>query len=225
MTSSPLSTRVDNEKRVAVCACSRLASSGLDRLGLPPAGGCQERRSGHWPFHSARSREGSSECLGGDIGGQRSVANAQADGVDKSQARSKIGDIVHDAKTAALLSRQHVIGCKRIVVDTNYFETFNRDNVLLVDASTAPISAITAAGVEAGQTMHEIDTLVFATGFDARTGTALRMDLQGRNGQRIQDSWAAGPAPISGPGSPWVLTNMVASIEQHVEWIADCMFI
>jgi cyclohexanone monooxygenase len=139
--------------------------------------------------------------------------------------RGKIGDIVHDAKTAALRSRQHVIGCKRIVVDTNYFETFNRDNVLLVDASTAPISAITAAGVEAGQTMHEIDTLVFATGFDARTGTALRMDLQGRNGQRIQDSWAAGPAPISGPGSPWVLTNMVASIEQHVEWIADCMFI
>jgi hypothetical protein len=90
VTSSPLSTRVDNEKRVAVCACSRLASSGLDRLGLPPAGGCQERRSGQWPFHSARSREGSGECLGGDIVGQRSVANGQADAVDKSQEQSVI---------------------------------------------------------------------------------------------------------------------------------------
>jgi cation diffusion facilitator CzcD-associated flavoprotein CzcO len=151
--------------------------------------------------------------------------------------RGKIGEIVHDPETASLLSPQHVIGCKRIVVDTNYFDTFNRDNVSLVDVGTTPITEITAAGVRVGDTVHDIDTLVFATGFDAMTGTVMRMDLQGRNGQRIQDSWAAGPRTylglavpdfpnmftISGPGSPSVLTNMVASIEQHVEWITDCI--
>ena len=151
--------------------------------------------------------------------------------------RGKISEIVHDPQTAALLSPHHVIGCKRIVVDTDYFETFNRDNVDLVDVGTTPITEITPAGVRVGDTVHEIDTLVFATGFDAMTGTVMRMNLRGRNGRTIQESWAAGPRTylglsvpdfpnmftISGPGSPSVLTNMVASIEQHVEWIAGCI--
>ncbi|MCL4138774.1 UNVERIFIED_CONTAM: hypothetical protein GTU68_067494 [Idotea baltica] len=151
--------------------------------------------------------------------------------------RGKISEIVHNPQTAALLSPHHVIGCKRIVVDTDYFETFNRANVDLVDVGTTPITEITPAGVRVGDTVHEIDTLVFATGFDAMTGTVMRMNLRGRNGRTIQESWAAGPRTylglsvpdfpnmftISGPGSPSVLTNMVASIEQHVEWIAGCI--
>lgn len=165
------------------------------------------------------------------------ITNPDANEIVAEFVRHKIAEIVRDPSTAALLSPQHVIGCKRIVVDTNYFETFNRDNVALVDVASTPISEITTDGVRVGDVVHELDTLIFATGFDAMTGTVMRMNLRGRNDRTIQDSWAAGPRTylglgvpdfpnmftISGPGSPSVLTNMVASIEQHVAWIAGCM--
>jgi cyclohexanone monooxygenase len=148
----------------------------------------------------------------------------------------KIHEIVADQAVADLLSPANVIGCKRLCVDTGYYATFNRENVELVDVSTAPVE-ITAQGVRTGGRDFAFDRLVFATGFDAMTGALLRIDIRGRGGRSLGDAWAEGPRTflglgvagfpnlflISGPGSPSVLTNMVVSIEQNVNWIADCL--
>lgn len=150
--------------------------------------------------------------------------------------RRKISQIVVDPETADLLSPSQVIGCKRLCLDTGYFETYNRPNVDLIDVSEHPAS-MTATGVVSAGREVEVDCIVLATGFDAMTGTLLRIDIRGRDGLTIQDKWSAGPRTylglqipgfpnlftISGPGSPSVLTNMIVSIEQHVEWIADCI--
>ncbi len=151
-------------------------------------------------------------------------------------ARNKIADIVADPEVVALLSPRQVIGCKRLCLDTEYFETFNQPHVDLVDVSEHP-AKMTARGVATNGHEYEVDCIVLATGFDAMTGTLLRMDITGRDGLTIQEKWSAGPRTylglqipgfpnlftISGPGSPSVLTNMITSIEQHVEWIADCI--
>ena len=149
--------------------------------------------------------------------------------------RGKIAEIVDDPGIAARLSPDTVIGCKRMCVDTGYYATFNRDNVELVDVGATPISRMTASGVEVDGVVHEVDTVVFATGFDAMTGALDRIDIRGRGGVPLREKWAAGPLTylglqvngfpnlftITGPGSPSVLTNMIVSIEQHVEWIRD----
>jgi cyclohexanone monooxygenase len=151
--------------------------------------------------------------------------------------RGKIREIVRDPALARLLSPKQVIGCKRLCVDSGYYATFNRPNVRLVDISTSGIDAITPSGLRAGGESFELDALVFATGFDAMTGTLLRIDIRGRGGLTLRAAWEAGPRTylglsvagfpnfftISGPGSPSVLTNMIVSIEQHVNWIADCI--
>ena len=151
--------------------------------------------------------------------------------------RAKIREIVHDAAVAELLSPDTVIGCKRLCVDTGYFATFNRPNVTLVDVSSIPIDQITPSGLCAGGREYELDCIVFATGFDAMTGALLGVDIRGREGRALADAWATGPRTylglgvagfpnlftISGPGSPSVLTNMIVSIEQHVEFIADAI--
>lgn len=151
--------------------------------------------------------------------------------------REKIHGIVDDAETAALLSPHNVIGCKRICLDSGYFETYNRPNVSLVDVSSAPIETITARGLSTGGREYELDAIVFATGFDAMTGALTRIDIRGRGGRTLAGKWAEGPRAylglgmagfpnlfvITGPGSPSVLSNMLPSIEQHVEWIADCI--
>jgi cyclohexanone monooxygenase len=166
-----------------------------------------------------------------------SIIDRDANEIVAAFVRGKIRDTVHDPETADLLSPQHVIGCKRIVIDTAYFDSFNRANVALVDVGTTPISAITPTGVQVGDDHHDLDTLIFATGFDAMTGTILRIDISGRDGLKMADKWSAGPRTylgltvpgfpnlftISGPGSPWVLTNMVVSIEQLVVCISDCV--
>ena len=140
-------------------------------------------------------------------------------------------------ETADLLSPHNVIGCKRICLDSGYFETYNRANVSLVDISQAPIEKITRSGVRVGGRDIELDAIVFATGFDAMTGALTRVDIRGRDGRTLRAKWAEGPRAylglgiagfpnlfiITGPGSPSVLSNMLPSIEQHVEWIADCM--
>jgi cyclohexanone monooxygenase len=150
--------------------------------------------------------------------------------------RAKIAEVVTDPHIAALLTPTHVIGCKRLCVDTGYYETFNRDNVSLVDVSKQPIEEITATGVRVGGVDYEVDAIVYATGFDAMTGSLLKINARGPE-TTLQDAWAAGPRTylglsvhgfpnmftISGPGSPSVLTNMITSIEQHVEWIRDCL--
>jgi cyclohexanone monooxygenase len=152
--------------------------------------------------------------------------------------REKIADIVKDPQTAKLLQPDnHPIGSKRICIDTGYFATFNRPNVTLVDIKSSPIEAILANAVRAGAREYQVDALVLATGFDAMTGSVARIDIRGRDGQTLNQKWAEGPKTylglmsagfpnlfiITGPGSPSVLSNMMVSIEQHVDWITDAI--
>src|SRR3954454_19253766 len=152
--------------------------------------------------------------------------------------RDKIAEIVKDPATAKLLQpNSHPIGTKRICIDSDYFAAFNRPNVTLVDIRTNPIEEIFPNGVRAGGKDYEVDALVLATGFDAMTGSVAKIDIQGRNGQTLNRKWAEGPRTylglmsagfpnlfiITGPGSPSVLSNMIVSIEQHVDWIADSL--
>jgi cation diffusion facilitator CzcD-associated flavoprotein CzcO len=151
--------------------------------------------------------------------------------------RGKIRAVVDDPQIAEILSPDQVIGCKRMCVDSNYYATFNRPNVRLVDLRQSPITRIDSTGIHTTKAHHELDSIVYATGFDAMTGALLRIDIRGRGGVALQEAWAAGPQTylglsaagfpnlftITGPGSPSVLTNMIVSIEQHVDWIADCL--
>ena len=151
--------------------------------------------------------------------------------------REKIAEIVKDPDTVKLLQpNSHPIGTKRICIDTDYFVTFNRPNVTLVDIKSNPIEEVLPHAVRAGGKDVEIDALVLATGFDAMTGSVAKIDIRGRNGQTLNQKWAEGPKTylglmsagfpnlfiVTGPGSPSVLSNMIVSIEQHVDWIADC---
>ena len=152
--------------------------------------------------------------------------------------RDKIREIVKDPQTAAKLADiDHPYAAKRPPIDTDYFETFNRDNVSLVDLRSDPIEAITQSGIQTRGAAYALDMIVFATGFDALTGPLLRIDIRGREGLALADVWRAGPRnylglqvagfpnlfTITGPGSPSVLCNMPVAIEQHVEWITDCI--
>jgi cation diffusion facilitator CzcD-associated flavoprotein CzcO len=151
--------------------------------------------------------------------------------------RGKIRERLNSQQVAELLAPKNTIGCKRLCVDIGYYETFNRENVTLVDVSTEPIEQITARGLRSGGVDYEVDAIVFATGFDAMTGSLLRIDIRGRNGLALETKWQEGPRSylgvaiahfpnlfmITGPGSPSVLTNMLPTIEQHVEWIADAL--
>lgn len=148
----------------------------------------------------------------------------------------KIRTTVTDPAVAErLVPTSYPIGAKRICVDTNYYATFNRGNVTLVDVTTAPIEEIVPEGVRAGGPVHQLDAIVFATGYDAMTGSLARLGIVGGDGVRLTDKWAAGPETylgvatagfpnlfmLTGPGSPSVLSNMLVSIEQHVEWVAQ----
>ena len=151
----------------------------------------------------------------------------------------KIRGIVRDPRTAALLADiDHPYAAKRPPIDTGYFETFNRDNVTLVDVRSDPIERITPTGLKLRSgAEHALDIIVFATGFDAMTGPLLNLNITGEGGHTLAQEWEAGPRTqlglmvagfpnmftITGPGSPSVLTNMPVCIEQHVEWITDCI--
>jgi cyclohexanone monooxygenase len=152
--------------------------------------------------------------------------------------RAKIAGIVKDPKVAKLLQpTNHPIGTKRICVDTNYYDTYNRPNVTLVDIKPAPIEEITPNGLITGGKEYELDAIVFATGFDAMTGSFAKVDIRGRDGLTLKQKWAEGPKTylgvmsasfpnlfiITGPGSPSVLSNMIVSIEQHVDWVTACI--
>ena len=164
------------------------------------------------------------------------LIDAAANEVAAEYVRTKIRETVDDPATAELLCPNTVIGCKRLCLDTGYYQAFNRSNVSLVDVSTSPLE-LTPTGVRVGDETFELDALVFATGFDAMTGALLAVDLRGRGGIALADAWAEGPRTylglatagfpnlftITGPGSPSVLTNMIVSIEHHVEWITDCI--
>lgn len=150
----------------------------------------------------------------------------------------KILSIVEDPEVAKkLLPIDHAIGAKRICVDIGYFETYNRDNVTLVDLNATPIETIEKTGIRTTAALYEVDDIVLATGFDALTGTLNRIDIRGRRRQLLRDVWANGPRTflglavagfpnlfiVNGPGSPSVLANMVLTAEQHVDWIANAI--
>ena len=153
--------------------------------------------------------------------------------------RSKIREVVKDPATAAKLADiDHPFATKRPPIDTGYFETFNRDNVTWWMCARRRSSALRRDGIEMRDgAEYRLDIIVFATGFDAMTGPLLRMDIRGRDGLSLRDAWQAGPRTylglqvagfpnlftITGPGSPSVLCNMPVAIEQHVEWITDCI--
>ena len=165
------------------------------------------------------------------------LANSEANDIATDFVRSKIREQVRDPDLAAQLSPHSYMGCKRICLDTDYYETFNRPNVTLVDISDAPIEEITRTGLRTGGKEYELDTIVFAIGFDAMTGPLLRVDIRGAGGRTLREKWADGPRTylgvavagfpnlftVTGPTSPSVLTSMVPTIEQHVEWISDCI--
>ncbi|MFP6777338.1 MAG: NAD(P)/FAD-dependent oxidoreductase, partial [Alphaproteobacteria bacterium] len=153
-------------------------------------------------------------------------------------AHKKIRERVKDPAIADLLCpTDHPFGTKRLCVDTDYYETYNRDNVSLIDVKSAPIKKFIPKGLRAGSKEYEFDALVFATGFDAMTGALFNIDIRGRNGIQFKEKWSDGPRTylglavagfpnlftVTGPASPSVLSNMMTSIEQHIEWIADCM--
>jgi cation diffusion facilitator CzcD-associated flavoprotein CzcO len=151
--------------------------------------------------------------------------------------RARIREIVADAEVAETLCPTNIIGAKRLCVDTGYYATYNRDNVTLIDVKDRPVEAVTPKGVRAHGRLFEVDDLVIATGFDAMTGALMRIDIQGRGGAVLRERWAEGPSSylglgmagfpnlftVTGPGSPSVLTNMLPTIEQHVDWITDCI--
>jgi cyclohexanone monooxygenase len=152
--------------------------------------------------------------------------------------RDQVKRVIKDPATAqALMPRDYPMGCKRPVIDTNYYETFNRDNVTLVDLRQGGIEKITETGVRTVQGDYTFDVLVYATGFDAMTGALGKIDIRGRENRALTEYWEAGPRTylglqvagfpnlftVTGPGSPSVLSNMIVSIEQHIDWIARCI--
>jgi cyclohexanone monooxygenase len=158
--------------------------------------------------------------------------------VAASFVRAKIAGIVRDPETARKLTPvDYPIGMKRICVDTNYFETYNRANVHLVDLRSDPLRAITETGIDTQSASYPIDILVLATGYDAITGALLAIDIKTSKGVSLRKEWQEGPRTylglavaglpnlfiVTGPGSPSVISNMVLSVEHHADWIADCM--
>ena len=164
------------------------------------------------------------------------LTEQEANDTAAEYVRERIRSVVKDPAIAELLApKTYPIGTKRLCLDTNYYETFNRDNVELVDISSQPIELMTPTGLQANGRNFEFDIVIFAIGFDAMTGTLFNVDIRGRKGRVLKDKWCAGPRTylglmsadfpnmfmITGPGSPSVKSNMLTSIEQHVEFVVD----
>jgi cation diffusion facilitator CzcD-associated flavoprotein CzcO len=188
-----------------------------------------------------RDREYERRWLDGGIGYLGAftdiTSNDEANRTAADFIHRKIRSIVKDPAVAELLVPNSIVGCKRLCVHAEYYGTFNRDNVTLVDVKTTPIDRITAQGVVVGDDEYPLDALILATGFDAMTGALNKIDIRGRDGLKLTDKWREGPRAylgvasagfpnlfiVTGPGSPSVLTNMIPTIEQHVDFIADCI--
>ena len=164
------------------------------------------------------------------------IINEKANNTVAEFVRQKIRATVNNADTATLLSPTSTFGCKRLCVSSGYYEIFNRHNVALVDASEG-IACATEHGLIVADYEYHVDSIILATGFDAMTGTLNRIEIIGKQGQTLKNKWRDGPSgylglmvsgfpnlfTITGPGSPSVLSNVLTSIEYHVQWIADCM--
>jgi cyclohexanone monooxygenase len=167
------------------------------------------------------------------------LVNKEANDTASEFVRQKIRTVVRSPAVAEILApKDHPIGTKRLCLDTNYYETYNRNNVSLVNVKDDPIVAITATGVRTGSADHgPFDAIVFATGFDAMTGALREIDIRVEGGGALADEWQAGPRTylglmvagfpnlfvVTGPGSPSVKAQMILAIEQHMDWIADCL--
>ena len=162
----------------------------------------------------------------------------EANDIANELFRDGVRHMVQDPSTAErLLPKDYGLGCKRQVLDRDYYDTFNRSDVTLVDLIETPIETITPTGIKTDQQAFDLDVLIYATGFDAMTGALLKANISGRDGQTLNDKWRYGPVAylglqmhgfpnlftITGPGSPSVLCNMLVAIEQHVDWIGDCI--
>jgi cation diffusion facilitator CzcD-associated flavoprotein CzcO len=191
-------------------------------------------------------REATYERLWGEEGGFKFIYgsyndllfNQQSNDTASEFIRTKIRQIVKDPGVAEkLVPKDYPYGTKRPPIDTDYYVTFNRANVTLVDIRETPITEITPSGLRTTDAEYDLDIIVFATGYDAMTGSLLKIDIRGPNGRTLKDKWQSGPLTylgvqvagfpnmfiVTGPGSPSVLTNMPMAIEQHVQWIADCI--
>ena len=193
----------------------------------------EEERRRRFDAAVAEGTLGGILALWADLG-----TNPEANDVLRKLLHERIRSIVNDPETAeALCPTDHYFGTKRPCLDTGYYETYNSDHVSLVDLRKHPITTITETGIETAQRSYEFDAIVFATGFDAMTGALVGVDITGRDGLTLKEKWADGPHTylgllsvgfpnlfmVTGPESPSVLSNMSVSIEQHVEWIADCL--
>ena len=165
------------------------------------------------------------------------LTSTEANATAAKFVRDKIAHIVNDPETAKLLSPNSTFGCKRLCVDNGYFQVFNRPNVDLVDISQNGVGSIHGEGLDVNGQSFEVDVIVFATGFDAMTGAINKIEINGLENIRLSDKWRDGPLSylglmisgfpnlftITGPGSPSVLSNVLGSIEYHVDWIANCL--
>ena len=199
---------------------------------FPP---CRYRRKSAAPSSRKRGISGRSRC------NRYSTTPASIPDSNAAAAafvHEKIKSIVKDPATAEkLLPKTFPFGTKRLCLDTNYYATFNRDNVNLVDIRETPIERITPAGIQTTNGEYPVDLIVFATGFDAVTGPLFALNLTGAGGVRLKNAWAQGPQSylglmvsdfpnlftVNGPSSPSVLANMLQTIEHHVDWIVDCI--
>jgi len=172
------------------------------------------------------------------LGAFKDIAtSAEANETAKNYLKEKIQQTVQDETLIRKLIPEHYLGCKRPCSDTGYYSTFNRENVSLVDAREEPIVSFSKKGIVTSSKEYLLDAVIFATGFDAMTGSLDKIDIRGRNNVALKQKWEAGPKTylglgtsgfpnlfiIAGPGSPSVLANMVVGIEHHVDWIGDCI--
>ena len=166
------------------------------------------------------------------------IVNQEANDTAAEFVRAKIRETARDPAVAEKLApKDYPFGTKRLCVDTGYYATFNRENVSLIDLRCTPIEAVTPQGLRTSDASFELDSIVFATGFDAMTGALTKIDIRGNGGVALKEKWSSGPRTflgimtagfpnlftITGPGSPSVLSNMVVAIEQHADWIASCL--
>ncbi len=166
------------------------------------------------------------------------LLNTESNDTAANFVRDRIRETVKDPQTAELLCpTDHPIGTKRLILDTNYYETYNRPNVSLVDARSYPIQCLTPTGIQTAAASYELDAIVFATGFDAMTGALREIDIHADSGTDIRSKWGDGPHTylgimmaglpnlfmVTGPQSPGVKSQMILSIEQHVDFITGCL--
>ena len=233
----PLAAAASDERKARYPAHREMLRGGFFgfTLAVNPQSALEATPEEREAAYEAAWQRGGPALLGtfGDL-----IVDPDANATAADFVRRKITETVHDPEVAErLCPRDYPIGTKRLVQGTGYYETYNRPNVTLVDLRREPLREVTGAGVRTAEREYALDALVLATGYDAVTGPIRAIDIRGRGGRALRDKWADGPHThlgvasagfpnlfmITGPASPSVVSNVVLSIEQHVDWIADCL--